>query len=118
MTEGDTDTVFLPRQLDLLNLLGYHHLQHGNPERALVIFDAIHSLRPEDSKVILSLACAQLRCNQPEAAISVLASLPQKNQDDALAWLFRGQALMQTGRVAEGARAMRLFIRKRNIDKI
>jgi Flp pilus assembly protein TadD len=106
--------MFLPRQLDLLNLLGYQHLQHGNAHRAVVIFDALHALTPGNTKVILSLAYACLQAGEPDKALNVMEDLPKSDVHDALACLIKGKALLQTGRVAESARAMRLFIQKRH----
>ena len=108
---------FLPRQLDLLNLLGYQHLQHGNADRAVVIFDAMHALSPGNTKVILSLAYASLQAGEADKALKVIDDLSSADADHALAWLIKGKALLQTGRVAESARAMRLYIRKRNADQ-
>lgn len=108
---------FPPRQFELLNLLGYHHLQHGNPDRALIIFDAMNVLRPGDLKVIFSLARACIDCKQPEQALKVLDSLTAQDSDDPLAWFLRGQALMQTGETAESAKAMGFFIQKRKDKK-
>lgn len=108
---------FAPEQLDLLRVLGYHHLQNGNPARAAQIFDALQTLHPDDASVSLSLACALLRSKQLEQAMQVLDSIPGTQANSALAWLLRGQALTQTGRMAEAARAMRLFIRYRASEK-
>lgn len=104
---------FPPEQLDLLRVLGYHHLQNGNPARAAQIFDALQALCPDDAGVSLSLACALLRSDQLDQAMQILESIPGAQADSALAWLLRGQALTQTGRMAEAARAMRLFIHRR-----
>lgn len=109
---------FAPEQLDLLRVLGYHHLQNDNPARAALIFDALQALRPDDASVSLSLACALLRSEQLEQAIQVLESISGRQANSALAWLLRGQTLTQTGRMAEAARAMRLFIRYRASEKI
>lgn len=114
MNSAQDSEILLPRQLDFLNLLGYQHLQHGNAHRAMVIFDAMHAVTPGNTKLLLSLAYACLQAGDPERALTVLEELPKKDGDHALAWLIKGKALLQTGRVAESARAMRLFIRKRN----
>lgn len=108
---------FPPEQLDLLRVLGYHHLQNGNPARAALIFEALQALHPDDANVSLSLACALLRSEQLEQAMQVLEAIPGSHADSALAWLLRGQALTQTGRMAEAARAMRLFIHRRATEK-
>jgi len=108
---------FPPEQLDLLRVLGYHHLQNGSSVRAAQIFEALQSLHPEDASISLSLACALLRSGQPDQAMLVLDTVPGSQADSALAWLLRGQALTKNGRMAEAARAMRLFILRRSKEK-
>lgn len=109
---------FPGEQLDLLRVLGYHHLQNGSSVRAAQIFEALQVLRPEDASISLSLACALLRSEQLDEAMLVLDSVPGSHTDSALAWLLRGQALTKNGRLAEAARAMRLFIHRRSKEKI
>lgn len=109
---------FPARQLELLNLIGYQHLQNGRPQRALRIFEAMLALEPGNSKFGLAAACASLRCGQAEQALETLDALPKLQTDVALAWLLRGQALTQLGRMAEAARAMRIFIRRRALEEM
>ncbi len=105
------------QQLDLLRVLGYHHLQNGSSIRAAQIFEALQALHPEDASICLSLACSLLRSGQPDQAMLVLESIPGPQKDSALAWLLRGQALTRNGRLAEAARAMRLFIHRRSKEE-
>ena len=108
---------FPSEQLDLLRVLGYHHLQNGSSIRAAQIFEALQTLSPDDASVYLSLACALLRSEKPDQALVVLESITGSHADSALAWLLRGQALTRNGRMAEAARAMRLFIQRRAKEK-
>ncbi len=108
---------FPSEQLDLLRVLGYHHLQNGSSVRAAQIFEALQALHPEDASISLSLACALLRSSQADQAMLVLDSIPGLQADSALAWLLRGQALTKNGRMAEAAHAMRLFIHRRSKEK-
>lgn len=103
-------------QYDLLHILGFHHLQHGNPTRAAMIFETILATNPSDAKAAQALACAHLRGEQAELALSVLEKLPSENAGDALTWLLKGQAFNKAGRIAEAARAMRMFIQRRAIE--
>ena len=103
-------------QADLLYLLAYHHLQHGNPSQAALIFESAFSFDPVNAKVMQGLACAYLREGQPERALSMLEKIPQRHRGDALTWLLKGQAFTRTGRVAEAAGAMRMFIQKRALE--
>ncbi len=104
------------RQLDLLRLLGYLQLQHGQHHRAVLIFDALLALCPSDPSLFLLQACALIRCGKSASAISLLDSFPAHSGDQTLAWLLRGQALAAVGQVAESARAMRMFIRLRHAE--
>jgi Flp pilus assembly protein TadD len=100
-------------QADLLHLLGYHHLQHGNVSEAASIFESAFSFDPYNARVVQGLACAYLRGGQPERALSLLEKVPQEHKGEALTWLLKGQAFTRTGRVAEAAGAMRMFIQMR-----
>lgn len=105
-------------QLELLNVLGYQYLQNGNPKRALLIFEAMQALQPNNSHYALASACAYIRCNEGNQALQILDSLSNIQNEAALAWLLRGQALAQLGRMAEAARAMRFFIIRRASEDI
>ena len=100
-------------QSNLLHLLGYHHLQHGNASHAALIFESILSFDPFNAKIVRGLACAYLRDGHPEQALSLLEKLPNEHRTNALTWLLKGQAFTRTGRVAEAAGAMRMFIQLR-----
>ncbi len=111
--------VFTDEQRDLLRVLGYLQLQHGNTGKAAAIFDALAATCPTEPVLALSHACALLRSGQAAAALAVLeASGTQEFSGPhlTLAWLLRGQALSRLGRVAEAARAMRMFIRQRHAE--
>ena len=115
-------------QSDVLKVLGFLQLQHGDPLDAVVLFDALRSLFPSDRKIVLSLALACLRSGDPLTALEVLddampismselqTSAPLRHGAlDPCHHLLRGQALAALGRMAEAARAMRLFIRHRRL---
>ena len=103
-------------QLELLNVLGYQYLQNGRPKRALLIFEAMQAIQPLNSNYAFAAACACIRCNDGIQALQILDSLSKTQNDVALSWLLRGQALAQLGRMAEAARAMRFFIMRRTAD--
>ena len=100
-------------QADLLYVLAYHHLQHGNPSQAALIFESAFSFDPVNPRVMQGLACAYLRDGQPERALCLLDKVLLEHRGDALTWLLKGQAFTRTGRVAEAAGAMRMFIQMR-----
>ena len=109
--------VFSDVQRDLLRILGYLQLQHGHAGKAATIFDALSATLPTDPLLALSHACALLRSGQPADALATLEQPIFTNEHLTLAWLLRGQALSRLGRVAEAARAMRMFIRQRRADE-
>jgi Flp pilus assembly protein TadD len=100
-------------QSNLLHLLGYNHLQHGNASHAALIFESALSFDPLNEKIVQGLACAYLRDGLPEQALSLLEKLPIEHKTNSLTWLLKGQAFTRTGRVAEAAGAMRMFIQMR-----
>ena len=116
------------RQADVLRVIGFLQLQFGDPSDAAVLFDALHSLVPSDRNIALSLALARLRSGDPLSALEVLdEAMPTRLSGEQTAsdlrrdvlspchHLLRGQALASLGRMAEAARAMRLFIRHRRL---
>jgi Flp pilus assembly protein TadD len=105
-------------QSNLLHLLGYHHLQHGNASHAALIFESALSFDPLNEKIVQGLACAYLRDGLPEQALSLLEKLTHEHKANALTWLLKGQAFTKTGRVAEAAGAMRMFIQMRAAENL
>lgn len=116
------------RQTDVLRVIGFLQLQYGDPADAVILFDALRTLFPSERRVTLSLALARLRAGEPRAALDVLddaelsefpaAHLLAATEYDPLGpchHLLRAQALAALGRMAESARAMRLFIRQRRL---
>lgn len=101
---------FSSKQVDLLNLLAYQHLQNGNPERALLYLEALKELQLYDEKVFLSLAYALLQCGRAQEALAILDEKKPGKSLDPLAYLFRGRALTLLGRLPEASQAMRRFI--------
>lgn len=100
--------------VDLMRLLGYVYLQHGQPARAMVMFDALHALDPADVQAARSLALSLLRCGQPEAALAPLQGLLDLGDNHAATHVLRAQALLAVGRVADSALAMRAYVATRS----
>jgi Flp pilus assembly protein TadD len=103
---------------ELLHLLGYQYLQHGSPGKAAMIFEIIIAVDPFNAKALQALACAHLRDQQAERALAVLDQIPEKHRSDALTWLLKGQAFTKLGRLAEAARAMRMFVLRRSEEDL
>ncbi len=117
MDEMEAAPMFSDTQRDLLRVLGYLQLQHGHAGKAATIFDALSATAPADPLLALSHACALLRSGQAADALAALEAPIFNGEHLTLAWLLRGQALSRLGRVAEAARAMRMFIRQRHADE-
>lgn len=100
---------------DLMRLLGYVYLQHGQPSRAMVMFDALHALDPGDPLAARSLALARLRCGQPDAALATLHELLDQGDNHAATHVLRAQALLATGQVTASALAMRAYVAARAV---
>jgi predicted Zn-dependent protease len=108
---------------DVLKVIGWLQLQHGDPLQAVTLFDALHALLPSDRRVALSLALALLRTGNPQTALDTLEHLSIETSSTDLMMddlypchqLLRSQALAALGRLAEAARAMRIFIRQRRL---
>lgn len=98
---------------DLMRLLGHVCLQHGQPLRAMAMFDALHALDPADPLAARSLALARLRCGQPDAALATLQALVDQGDNHAATHVLRAQALLATGHVTASALAMRAYVAAR-----
>ncbi len=118
-SQGDS----APDHADVLKVIGWLQLQHGDPLQAVTLFDALHALFPSDGRITLSLALASLRAGNPRTALDTLESLtveasvsdPVVNDLYPCHQLLRSQALAALGRMTEATRAMRLFIRHRRL---
>lgn len=97
----------------LLHLLGYVYLQCACPDKAAVVLAALNVLHPGQSKVLLGLALAQLRCNKPRRALETLDQLAMAGTVDAAFHLMRGQALNALERPEEAAAAMQSYMHLR-----
>lgn len=107
-------------QVDLLRWLGFLHLDHGDADKATIIFDGLLVFFPDDLQLRLSLACALLKSGRAGDALQALDDLPDVGSSSvlsasrpALFHLLRSQALVQLDRKAEAARSMRHFLRLR-----
>lgn len=116
------------RHSDVLRVIGFLQLQYGNPSDAIVVFDVLRAAFPSDRKIAMSLALAWLRKGEPQSALDVLDDIQSPPPADSFPLaaflpdaldpcfhLLRGQALAGLGRLAEAARAMRLFMRQRRL---
>ena len=98
---------------DLLSVLGYVYLQNGHAERAVILFNALHALDPEQSSIVNSLAWTSIHCGKAEEALILLDHRLQHSPTSPITHLLRSKAMIALGRSAEGAHSMQLFVRAR-----
>ena len=103
-------------ELELMDLLAYIYLQNGLPDKAAVLAAARDVLQPEQPRVLMTLAVAQLRAAKPQRTLDTLDRLAILGAMDATFHLVRGQALQALGRHEEAASAMRAFVAMRPAD--
>lgn len=100
-------------QQEALWMLGYLYLQHQRMGEALVVFRALAKLLPDNPRVQHSLAYAQLRTEQPRAALATLDALPLNPEPPAVA-LLRSQILWQLGRGDQARHYLHQFLDARS----
>lgn len=98
------------KEVEFMDLLAYIYLQHGRPDKAAVLLIARNLLVPDDPRVLLSLALAQVRAAKPTQALQTLERLALLGAMDASFHLVRAQALQALEQSAEAASAMRAYL--------
>lgn len=96
--------------LEFMDLLAYVYLQHGLPDKAAVLLSARDLLAPDDTRVLLSLALAQVRAAKPTKALQTLERVALLGAMGAEFHLIRAQALQALQRGPEAASAMRAHV--------
>lgn len=100
------------RQQEALWMLGYLYLQHQRMLEALTVFRALAKLLPDDIRVRHSLAYAQLRTEQPRAALATLDAVVLDPEPPAVS-LLRSQILWQLGRGDQARHHLQRFLNQR-----
>lgn len=95
---------------EFLDLLAYIYLQHGLPDKAAVLLLARDLLAPDEPRVLLTLALAQVRSAKPQRALQTLERLAILGAMNIDFHLVRAQALQALQRHAEVASAMRAYV--------
>lgn len=98
------------QDLEFIDLLAYIYLQHGLPDKALVLLTARDLLAPDNARVLLSLALAQVRSAKPAKALQTLERLALLGAMGAEFHLVRAQALQALQRHDEAVGAMRAYV--------
>lgn len=96
--------------VEFMDLLAYLYLQHGLPDKAAVLLSARDRLVPDNVRVLLSLALAQLRSAKPAKALQTLERVAMRGATGAEFHLIRAQALQALQREPEAASAMRAYV--------
>lgn len=105
-----------PAEIEFLTVLGYFFLLHERPERAVVVFEALAALAPDQPLVRESLAFARLKLGRYEDVLSGVDALLARDptpQRQAIALFARARALHELGRGAEAGDAAARFIEAR-----
>lgn len=98
---------------ELLGLLAYIHLEHHQPEKSIVLLQALHAMGIATPKEQIMLALSLLETGKPEAALSRLDALAMNGVSTASCHLIRSQALHALGRQTQARAAMRAYLRAR-----
>ena len=93
---------------EFLSLLGFVFLEHGQAEKAVTVFEALHALEPDGAATSQRLAHAYLLAGKHAECLrqadSHLDRFPIDPELDAIR-LVRGRALWNLGRQNEARRA-------------
>jgi predicted Zn-dependent protease len=102
-----------PEQRELLRVLAYAYLAHGQAPRSLPLLRLLCQVDPFDRQAIETLVCALIRLRRGQEALEALEAMLQTHEASALTWLLRGQALSLLGRMREAAGSMKRFVAQR-----
>lgn len=95
---------------EFMDLLAYIYLQHGLSDKAAVLLLARDLLVPDEPRVLLTLALAQVRSAKPGKALQTLERLAILGAMNIDFHLVRAQALQALQRHVEAASAMRAYV--------
>lgn len=100
-------------QRQLLTLLAYVFLRHGQNEKALKLLRAGGRLSPDDAEIQKTLAYAELVCGRPGDALAAIGRFAAAGGDDSAGspvQIIRSRALLQLDRQAEARDCFRRFV--------
>lgn len=98
---------------EILSVLGYFFLEHGQPDKALVLLEALGALFPADPGIAKSLSYAYLRAGRYRDALDA-AARANAERDDAFIHLLRGKALWGLGRTHEARACLAQYLAPRS----
>lgn len=99
---------------DILSALAFFFLEHGQPDKALVLLEALRTVFPEDPSIRNALSYAYLQAGRPQGALD--AAGPTSVGQDGACHLLRGKALWGLGRVAEARACLDHYLATRSLQ--
>lgn len=99
------------QDLELMDLLGYLYLRHGQPAKAAALIAARIALVPGQPRVLLALALAYVRAGDGSRALQALEQVARAGAIDPHYHLLRVQALQLQGLAEKAAAAMQAYLR-------
>ena len=99
---------------DILSALGFFFLEHGQPDKALVLLEALRTVFPDDPSLAKSVSYAYLQVGRPQDALD--AAGPTSAGQDGACHLLRGKALWGLGRVAEARACLDQYLATRSLQ--
>jgi tetratricopeptide (TPR) repeat protein len=109
------------RQREFTSLLAWFFLQHGQPEKAVVLLRGALRLLPDIPELLKALAVAELQRGDAGAALAAAEHYVEAAQDhgpESPIQLVRARALLQLGRAAEGRKAFRRLLDARHAGDV
>ena len=102
----------------LLDVLGYLYRIHGKPTRARDYLRLLVSLRPSESRLLRSLAHAELESGNPEAAKEYLEKslqMPLTHRERAATLLLLSRVLLKMNKLEEVASVTHRYLAEMDI---
>jgi type III secretion protein Y len=103
-------------QREYLALLAWFYLQHGEPQKALVLLRAGARLAPDDLQILKSLAFAELAVGDAGGALASIERFARAGGEagpGSPIQLIRAKALLALGRGIEARDCFRRFVAAR-----
>lgn len=104
-----------PDDKQVLLMLAWLFLQHGQTAKAAALCEEIHEQEPENPVAAAILANIYLQNAEPQMALDVLKTAKFPPDMDRATALLEGQALMAQGRKAEAQAKWQQYLTHQNV---
>lgn len=112
------DSAALPAEtIELLQVLGFLHLQNGNARDAMTLLEACDRAGGCRGQTLLLLALTQLRAGHADKALSTLGRAGRDTLTQPFYRVIQAQALSALGRSDEARQAMKAYATARAAAK-